>query len=70
MSVFILKPPLCVGMSYRRSDYGAPNVQLFASRCYPSSYTSRPMRHSPAASLLYVRLSKKVESTGECGYVH
>lgn len=52
MSVFILKPPLCVGMSYRRSDYGAPNVQLFASRCYPSSYTSRPMRHSPAASTL------------------
>lgn len=68
MKISILKPPLCVGNAYRRSDYGAPNVLHLVSRCYPSSISR--LSHSLAASLLYVLSSKKVESTGECGYVY
>ncbi|WP_159567466.1 hypothetical protein [Budvicia diplopodorum] len=67
MATSVLKPPLCVGNQYRRSDYGA-KISLCESRCYPFLYSSRPFDYSPAASLLAVVSSQKVESLGEYRY--
>lgn len=66
----VLKPPLCVGNQYRRSDYGAPKVLHSLSRCYSLFISSRLTSHFPAASLLYVVSSQQVESMGECGHVY
>ncbi|SFD11022.1 hypothetical protein [Pragia fontium] len=66
----ILKPPLCVGNQYRRSDYGAPQALNSASRCYIPLISSRLSCCSPAASLLYVVSRQQVESTGEHGHVY
>ncbi|MBK5072601.1 hypothetical protein I2492_06200 [Budviciaceae bacterium CWB-B4] len=66
----LLKPPLCVGDQYRRSDYGARQIQRLTNRCYTPLNFSRSLCYSPAASLLCVLSSKKVESMGEYGYVY
>ncbi|GKX50460.1 hypothetical protein [Budvicia aquatica] len=67
MATSVLKPPLCVGNKYRRSDYGA-NISLCENRCYSSLYPSRSSDYSPAASLLDVVSIQKVESLGEYRY--
>lgn len=67
MATSVLKPPLCVGNKYRRSDYGA-KISLCESRCYSSLYPSRSLNYSPAASLLDVISNQKVESLGEYRY--
>lgn len=67
MVTSVLKPPLCVGNKYRRSDYGA-QISLGENRCYLSLYFSRMSEYSSAASLLYVVSNEKVESLGEYSY--